>query len=208
MNVPVRLRQRVTCSRARGCQDHGVAQQIGHSTNGPQRIALARWRTQERRRGCAGLLLCRVHEEMTKAIPASLCARLREMDCNDPPRSTPCNASRRQQPSRTCRSTAGDIGSAKDRRKNNFPKSGSLRYRTVVPPGEELLASHLAHVAGQGFRYGRPRNPGPLDLCQKRAHFQAESQRSKGPTNESVNRSCAVCMGPDRPPRGAVGIGA
>jgi hypothetical protein len=52
--------------------------------------------------GAALALFCRVHEKMTKAIPAPLCALLREMDCIEPPGSTPCNASR------TRRSTAGE----------------------------------------------------------------------------------------------------
>jgi hypothetical protein len=61
-------------SRAHGCQDQGLAQPSGPSTNGPQRSALACWRTQGHRRGCAGLLFCCVHSQMRTGMPASLCA--------------------------------------------------------------------------------------------------------------------------------------
>jgi hypothetical protein len=90
--------------------------------------------------GCAGLLFGRVHEEMMKAIPASLCALLREMDCIEPPRSTLCNESWRQQPSRTQRSTAGDTWSA------NVPSDGcqeSPWSDQVVCPGRYSCAKPL-----------------------------------------------------------------
>jgi hypothetical protein len=51
MAMLVMLRRRLMCSRAHGCQDGGFAQPSGPSSNGPQRLGLAWWRTQGRRRG-------------------------------------------------------------------------------------------------------------------------------------------------------------